>query len=255
MTPIESTALLIGFATLRYAPVLAVPAVSPMAWAPPMIRMVLLLAMAGLTVMVMPMVEPMPYWNESGGLLLAGASELLIGMSFGLAILLPQAGISMAARLADMQAGLSAASLLNPGGQHEPESLLGSLLLLAATVLFFTLDLHVELFRLLAMSVRVLPLGMIGLHLDPGAFLGMVGSSFTLGLMVAAPLVVGLFAIDLAVAYASRSMPQANVYFLALPIKVAVAMLLLAMTLAYAPTLIGRLYQDALTRLPALFGA
>lgn len=254
MTTIEATVLLLGFATLRYAPVLAVPAVSPMAWAPPMVRMVLLLAVAGLTVMAMPLAKPMPYWGESGGLLLAGASELLIGMTFGLAILLPQAGIGMAARLADMQAGLSAASLLNPTGQHEPESLLGSLLLLAATVLFFTLDLHVELFRLLAVSVRVLPLGMIGLHLEPVAFLSMVSGSFALGLVVVAPLVVGLFAVDLAVAYATRSMPQANVYFLALPLKVAVAMLLLALTLAYAPILIGRLYQDALVRLPALFG-
>jgi flagellar biosynthesis protein FliR len=50
-------------------------------------------------------------------------------------------------------------------------------------------------------------------------------------------------------------MPQANVYFLALPLKVAVALMLLAMTLAFAPTLIGRLYQDAFARLPAVFGA
>lgn len=220
-----------------------------------MVRIVLLLAMAWLTVLSVPSVEAMPHWREGGGLLLAGASELLIGMTFGLAILLPQAGIGMAARLADMQAGLSAAALFNPGGQHEPESLLGSLLLLAATVLFFALDLHVALFRLLSMSVRVLPLGGVGLHLDRGGFLSMVSSSFTLGLMVVAPIVIGLLVVDVAVAYATRSMPQANVYFLALPLKVTVALLLLAATLAYVPGLIGRLYQDAFARLPAVFGA
>lgn len=254
MSTLEATVLLLSFAMLRYAPVLAIPAVSPMAWAPPMIRLVLLLAIAWLTVLVVPSLAPLPHWSQGGGLLLAGASELLIGMTFGLAILLPQAGIGLAARLADMQAGLSAASLLNPSGQHEPESLLGSLLLLAATVLFFTLNLHIELFRLLGLSVRAMPLGAIGLHLDLGEFLAMVGSSFALGLMVVAPLIIGLFAVDLAVAYATRSMPQANVYFLALPLKVTVALLLLAMTLAYVPTLIGRLYHDAFERLPAMFG-
>ncbi|MGH8105701.1 MAG: flagellar biosynthetic protein FliR [Arenimonas sp.] len=50
-------------------------------------------------------------------------------------------------------------------------------------------------------------------------------------------------------------MPQANVYFLALPLKVAIAFLLLAMTLPFMPTLIGRLYQDAFARVPAVFGS
>jgi flagellar biosynthesis protein FliR len=50
-------------------------------------------------------------------------------------------------------------------------------------------------------------------------------------------------------------MPQANVYFLALPLKVALALILLAATLAFAPVLIGRLFQDAFARLPAVFGA
>jgi flagellar biosynthetic protein FliR len=255
MTTLEATAMLLGFALLRYAPVLAIPALSPMSWAPATVRIALLLALAWLTVFALPSLQALPHWNNSAGLLLACLSELLIGMTFGLAMLLPQAGIGMAARLADMQAGLSAASLFNPNGQHEPESMLGTVLLMAATVLFFSLDLHVQLFHLLTLSVQAMPLGAMGLHLDPDAFLAMVGGSFTLGLMVVAPVIIGLFAVDVGVAYATRSMPQANVYFLALPLKVAVALMLLAMTLAFAPTLIGRLYQDAFARLPAVFGA
>ena len=58
----------------------------------------------------------------------------------------------------------------------------------------------------------------------------------------------------LSVVNATRSMPQANVYFLALPLKVAIALLLLALTLSFAPTLVGRVYGDAFERLPAVFG-
>ena len=255
MSTFETAAALLVFAMLRYAPVLAIPASSPMSWSPGLVRIALLLALSWLTVLSMPTFAPMPQWRTAFGLLIACASELLLGMTFGLAILLPQAGIGMAARLADMQAGLSAASLFNPNGQHEPESMLGTILLLTSTVLFFTLNLHVQLFHLLTLSVRVMPLGAMGLHLDSDAFLAMLGSSFTLGLMVVAPVIIGLFAVDMGVAYATRSMPQANVYFLALPLKVAVALLLLAMTLAFAPTLIGRLYQVAFARLPAVLGA
>jgi flagellar biosynthetic protein FliR len=66
-------------------------------------------------------------------------------------------------------------------------------------------------------------------------------------LMVSAPTMLGLFAIDLAVAYASRSMPQANMYFVALPIKVMAGFVLLAGSLRYAPPLIERMYRDAFT--------
>jgi flagellar biosynthetic protein FliR len=101
----------------------------------------------------------------------------------------------------------------------------------------------------------VLPVGHVRLHADPAALLGLLGSAFVLALAVVAPVVVGLFAVDAGVAYATRSMPQANVYFLALPLKVAMALLLLAATLPYVPALLARLFRDALVRVPALLGA
>ena len=254
MTALELFAALFVFASLRYLPVLAIPALSPLSWAPGVVRLCLLLAVTWLTVLAAPDVLPRPYWRQPIGLLLACASELLLGLTFGLAILLPQAALSFAARLADMQAGLSAAALFNPGGEHEPESMLGTVMMLAATVLFFSLDLHLRLFQAVSASVHALPLGQLGIRLDPEAFFEMLGSSFVLGLAVVAPVILGLFVVDVGVAYATRSMPQANVYFLALPLKVALALLLLAMTLAFAPALIGRLYQDAFARLPAVFG-
>ena len=256
MGPLETFAALLVFASLRYVPALAIPAMSPMAWAPPIVRTVLVLALALLTVAAMPAIGSSPaHWTNPVGLVLACLGEVLIGLTFGLTIVLPQAALGMSARLADTQAGLSAAVLFNPSGAHEPESMLGSIVLLAATVLFFTLDLHLALLGLLHASVAAMPLGALALHLDLDAFLAMLGSAFLLGLAVLAPVVLGLFVVDLGVAYATRSMPQANVYFLALPLKVAVALLLLALTLTYAPGLVGRLFFDAFARVPAVFGA
>lgn len=254
MTDLETFAALLVFASLRYLPVIAIPALSPLSWAPGLVRTAMLLALAWLTVLAVPTLAYQPYWRNPVGLLLACAGELLLGLTFGLAILLPQAGMGMAARLADMQAGLSAAELFNPGAQHEPESMLGTIVMLAATVLFFSLDLHLLLFQALSASVRVLPLGALSMHLDVDAFLGMLGSSFLFGVAVVAPVILGMLVVDIGVGYATRSMPQANVYFLALPLKVAIALMLLAMTLAFAPALIGRLYQDAFARLPTVFG-
>ena len=163
MTTLEAIVALFLFASLRYLPVLAIPALSPLSWAPGMVRLTLLFALAWLTALASPTLPAASTFQNPAALLLASVSELVLGLTFGLAILLPQAGLGMAARLADMQAGLSAASLFNPSGQHEPESMIGTVWLLAATVLFFTLGLHLQLFRLLAASVQVLPLGGVGL--------------------------------------------------------------------------------------------
>jgi len=255
MDALQTLVVQLVFASLRYLPVIAIPSLSPLSWAPGIIRVCVLLSMAWLTVIASPAMPFQPAWGQPVGLMLACGSELLLGLTFSLAVMLPQAALSMGASVADTQAGLSAASLFNPSGMHESETITGTIFMLAATVLFFTLNLHLMLFEMMAASVHVLPLGALAMHLDVDAFMAMLGSSFMLGLAVVAPVILGLFAVDLGVAYATRSMPQANVYFLALPLKIAIALLLLAMTLRFAPSLVGRLYQDAFGRLPAVFGA
>jgi flagellar biosynthetic protein FliR len=133
--------------------------------------------------------------------------------------------------------------------------MIGAAIGLLGTVLFFMLDLHQELYRALVASSQVLPLGGSGAWLDASAFLAMVGNSFLLGMMVVMPAIVGLLAVDVGVAYASRAMPQANVYFLVLPLKIIIALLLMTVLLPFVPALVQRLFQDAFARLPAVLGA
>lgn len=252
MDPLVSFCTMLGLATLRYLPLLLLSGLSPLAWAPVSIRIVLMLAFAWLTVLSTQ--DYLPLDAGAGSLALAAVGELMVGLVFGLAFLLPSAAVHNAGWLVDMQAGLSAATLLNPATASGAESLLGHALMLAMTVLFFVLDLHLLLFKGIAASMHWLPLGRVGLHLGLDAFLRMVGTSFVAGLMVAAPVVVGLFCVDLGIGYASRSMPQANVYFLALPLKIAVAMGLMMLTLVYAPVLMGRLFQESAEQVPSVLG-
>jgi flagellar biosynthesis protein FliR len=257
MDALTNFAVLFVLAALRYLPVVVLPGLSPLVWAPTFVRVVVMLAFAWLTVLSLPdaglasasaLAWPM-------GLMLAAAGELLLGSVFGLAFMLPNAAIHSAGWLVDMQAGLGAATLFNPTNAHAAESLLGHALMLVATVLFFALDLHLALFKGISASLRVLPLGSVGLQVDSTGVLAMLGRSFSLGLLLVAPIVLGLFCVDLGVGYASRSMPQANVYFLALPLKVAVAMGLMVLTLAHMPMLMGRLFHGALQQVPASLGA
>lgn len=255
MSALPAFVALFGFALLRFLPVMVLPALSPLGWAPAFVRIALLLALAWMSALMAPSFAVPAHWSTPLGLVLAALGELLVGMTFGLALLLPNAALHSAGWLVDMQAGLGAATLFDPASGGQMESLLGRALMLASVVLFFSLDLHLLLFRGLATSVHALPLGRLDIRLDPAGFFGMLGASFLLGLMVVAPVVLGLFAIDVGVAYATRSMPQANVYFLVLPLKVAAGLCLMAVSMWFAPELIGRLFRDALQRIPAVFGA
>lgn len=255
MDALTALAVLFVFASLRYLPLLVLPAFSPLAWAPVHVRIVLMLAFAWLTVLSLPGDQGLSIQGGVLGLLLPALGELLIGAVFGLAFLLPRAALHTAGWLLDMQAGLGAAVLFNPSAGSDTESLIGHALMLAATVLFFILDLHLQLFKAIAASLHWLPLGQAGPHVEPEAFMQMLGMGFVGGLMVVAPVVVGLFCVDLAVGYATRSMPQANVYFLALPLKVAAAIGFMALTLAYSPALMSRLFRGSAEHVPALLGA
>jgi flagellar biosynthetic protein FliR len=233
-------------AMARFAPLLMVPAFTPFNGVPASIRMCVLLALAMLAVGVHPSAivqldpdHPVPF-------VLAMASECVLGFSLSLAVVLPMAALGFSARVLDLQSGVSAASLFNPT-TLAAEALAGTVVQWAGLMVFFSLGLHLLLLQGIVASINIIPLGGGGLLVSPSALLSKLSSQFLLGLMVSAPTMLGLFAIDLTVAYASRSMPQANAYFVALPIKVLAGFVLLAGSLRYAPPLIERMYRDAFT--------
>jgi len=240
-------------AFMRYLPAVVLAGMTPLRWTPPLLRIVVAMVLAWMTVQALP-------WSQttvpSGALswTVAACAELTVGVAFGLAVMLPQAAVHLAGWVVDVQAGMSAAVLFNPGAQSDSQSLLGTALMLVGTVLFFVLDLHLDLYRSLAASARAIPLGQAGVRLDLAGFLGLLGSSFLLGMTLVAPIVIGLLAVDAGVAYATRSMPQANVYFLALPLKAVVSLLLMVATLPFVPALFERLYRDAFARVPQMLG-
>lgn len=255
MDVIERFVALFALAFLRYLPPIVLPAMTPLRWAPPLVRIVLALGLAWLTVIAAPLENQATSIQGAGQWIVAAMSELAIGFVFGLVVLIPQGALHMAGSLLDIQAGLGAATLFNPGADGDMQSLLGGTLMLLTTVLFFTLDLHQDLYQALVASTQVLPIGNAAAHLEASAFFAMLGSSFLLALMIVAPVMLGLFAVDVGVAYATRSMPQANVYFLMLPLKIMVALMLLVTTLPLVPALIEHLFRDAFARVPALLGA
>jgi flagellar biosynthesis protein FliR len=76
--------------------------------------------------------------------------------------------------------------------------------------------------------------------------LGILTQQFLLAFMIVMPVILGLWLIDTAFALLSRSMPQANVYFLSLPIKLGVGVFILILTLPIIVQRVPLLIENAL---------
>ncbi|HYC37700.1 MAG TPA: type III secretion system export apparatus subunit SctT [Usitatibacter sp.] len=167
------------------------------------------------------------------GLLL---KEGIIGLLLGYMLAIPFWAMEGMGFLIDNQRGASIAATVNPLTGHDT-SPLGILFNQAFIVFFFasggfSLFLDVVYGSYKAFPVlEVLPAFGAGL---PAAALGMLDSLVRMALLLAAPVMIAMFLAEVGLAFISRFAPQLQVFFLAMPVKSALAMLMLAV---YATTL------------------
>jgi len=118
---------------------------------------------------------------------------------------------------------------------------------------FFAVDGHHMLVRGIAYSLAQFPPGRTLADLQAGAVVEQFGVVFAYGLMVVAPAVIVLLLLDVGLAIAARTMPQMNIFIVAMPLKVVVGVFTLALSMQYlAPALqrvfgsIGHYWQNLL---------
>lgn len=163
--------------------------------------------------------------------------EVLLGLVLGWAAQLLFVGMRLAGQQMEMKMGLGLTQLINPneGGQT---SLVPALLDLLAALVFLSLNGHHLLIRALASSYRFFPLGIDhwnwnGVTAAELAHVLVVsaGGIFAIALRVSAPVVVGLLLTDILLGIVSRTIPQMNVFVVALPVQFSFGVLLLLLSL------------------------
>lgn len=163
-------------------------------------------------------------------LILAAPIELVIGLAMGLAMATGFAVVDAASRLLSIQMGLSLGAVFDPVG-GEASTPFEPLFAVLTGLLFLALGLHLAVVRILAESFAALPIGgalPTGLL---GAFASLVAIALQLAIKVAMPLALVLLLVELAVALITRAIPQVNVFFLGLPVKILVGVALVAFAL------------------------
>jgi len=171
------------------------------------------------------------------------ASETVLGALLAFGVLAAFAAFQLAGRLLDLQLGFGVATLIDPATRgHAP--LLGTLLWMAAVALFFATDGHHALLRAFALSLQSAPPGRPLGELELVPLLAQFGLMFSFALAIAAPVVIVLLLVDTVVAVMARTMPQMNIFFISLPLKILVGLLVLALSVTHVGPIARRCFES-----------
>jgi flagellar biosynthesis protein FliR len=238
----EQIVLLFLAVCARWAPLFANVGTTPMQWVPAPIRLVLLLCCALLSFSVLPATQ-LYDWSQILWTVLV--TEFAVGLLLMFQLQLLFMLFSFWGRLLDQQIGFSAAGILNPGSQDTEPLLLSGFMLLAFT-LFFSLGLHQQWLSLVAASYQWFPLGtQVEAEWLHKAVLGF-GSLLLISVSLFSPVVIALFLFDLMASFLSRNMPQMNVYFVMMPLKIMLGFIVIKLAVVGFADAFMRLNQFAL---------
>lgn len=156
--------------------------------------------------------------------------EVLIGLILGFISEVVFFTIQIAGGLMDLQMGFAMANIIDPRtGVYVP--ITGTFKNILATLYFLSINGHHMLIKGMISSYKAIPVDrMWAAFGDEQVFLQVAkvfGNMFSGAMLMAAPIVVALFLVDLSIGIIARSVPQFNIFVVGLPIKMIASFLLL----------------------------
>ncbi|HKL18077.1 MAG TPA: flagellar biosynthetic protein FliR [Halalkalibaculum sp.] len=180
--------------------------------------------------------------------------ELLVGVALGLVGQLIFAGLEMAGSLISLKIGLGFANIVDSMTKQQ-STIVSSLFGMLAVLVFLSIDGDKVYIKSLVKSFEVIPVNQAKIELAGPFMLEIATYLFIIGVQITAPFILVLFLLDLSFAIFARIMPQANIMFIALPVKLGIGILLLILVIPYLPVAFEVMFQrmfDFLDRLIVL---
>lgn len=147
--------------------------------------------------------------------------EAALGLAIGFAATFLFIAVNFAARLIDVEMGFGMVDLIDPFTE-EAITTMGQLWVIVFTIFLLLLNGHYFFLLSIQKSFELFPV--LGGHLDFGRlaaqFSRMTGDVFVLALRMSAPVYVALILTEMALGIVARTVPQINIFFVGLPMKI-----------------------------------
>ncbi|MEO6867490.1 MAG: flagellar biosynthetic protein FliR [Gaiellales bacterium] len=169
-------------------------------------------------------------------LILAMTVELLIGFALGFTVSIVFTAIQVGASMIDTSIGFSMANIVDPLNNVQA-SVLGSFYSIIATLAFLSVNGHHWLLTGFKRSFEQVPLGAVpDIERMMANVFQTFASLFAMAFQIAAPVLVTLLLVDVVLGIVSRVVPQMNVFFVGIPLKIGVGLVAVIISL---PTFTG----------------
>ena len=177
------------------------------------------------------------------GLAALALGEVLLGAFLGLSLHAAFASLALAGRLLDLQMGFGMAGMLDPVTRAQAPVVGVALSLLGLSV-FLATDTHHAVLRAAAQLAQALPPGASWVLPHPKVLALLAGQLYAMAIVVAAPVLFMLLLTELALDVTSRVLPQMNVLFVGIPVKLLVGLSMLAVSAPGLSSAMRRLFSS-----------
>jgi flagellar biosynthetic protein FliR len=173
-------------------------------------------------------------------------TELMTGLAMGMIVKILFFSISIAGSIVSMQAGFSSAVIFDPA-QSGSTPILSKFVSLAAALMCMGMQVHHLWLGAIIHSYQSFPIGGLPpMHDFAQLAVAAVGRSMTLGISLAAPLLVYGIVFNVVLGLAARVAPAIQVFFIAQPLNLMLGLSLAAMTVGTMLTFFGQAMGDAM---------
>lgn len=183
----------------------------------------LVLAMCMCPLVKVPATLPDTSWE----LLLGIGGEMAFGIAIGMILSFVFTAVQWGGELIGQQMGLNLSEVFDPQF-GAAGSLIGELYFMLTMVIFLSIGGHLEMIRGVRASFDALPLLSVGVDariLD--LLIGLFSGAASLAIRLAAPVLVTMLVVDLALGFIGKTIPQLNVMSAGLTLRSLVGMLVL----------------------------
>ena len=158
-------------------------------------------------------------------------NEILIGFILGLIFRLIFYGVLLAGTIVGYQIGFMFAQVFDQTNQTQV-SIIGRFWYILALLFFITINGHHLIINGLVESFTVIPPGNFQMTGEIGEMMIKYSAYiFVIAFKIAAPIIITLYLTDIALGSISKTMPTMNVFFVGMPIKIAVGLVVMGLSL------------------------
>lgn len=184
-----------------------------------------------------------PVLTDLGSFAIGAAGEILLGVIIGSAVNLIFVGLQIAGQLTGYQMGMALAEVIDPAdGEQIP--LLAQFFQIFAFLIFLTVNAHHWFLRTLADSFHLVP--PLGFKLSGSLIeqlMSLAGNMFVIAIKVGAPVIATLLLAAIALGLMARTVPQMNVFFVAIPLQIVIGLLFVGFSLPYLSSFLDAMFR------------